>query len=248
MAALFQDLRYALRLLRRNPSFGILVILTLGLGMGANTALFSVGSVRHTGLDTEPAPELYIPWLEHPNGWASLTFVVRVETDQQGLGRTLQSRDRTPVPGVKISGVRTLDEYITLSVREPRFRTLLFSLLGALVLVLTVVGVAALTAHTVAHRTREIGIRVALGAAPRQVLSLMLGQSVKSVTIGIAAGLIAAWWTTKLLERFLFEVPARDPVAFGGSAALLLVAALAAAWLPARRALRIDPAETLRHE
>jgi putative ABC transport system permease protein len=203
-----------------------------------------VGDVRHLGLDRDPAPELYRPWAQEPLG--GLEFVALVDHDPQQLIALLTDPKRT-LPGARrVRTAGTFDEQVSESIRAPRFRTLLFGLLGTLVLGLTIVGVAGVTAHTVATRTRELGIRLALGARPDQLASMVVSQSAIPVAIGCAAGAIMAWWSVRFVEGFLFGVTVRDPLTFVGSLFVLLAAATVAAWVPARAATRIDPAVALR--
>jgi ABC-type antimicrobial peptide transport system permease subunit len=142
--------------------------------------------------------------------------------------------------------VRTLDEHVIRSVELPRLRLMLFAFMAALVLILATIGVWGVTAHSVTRRTREIGIRMALGARPGDVQRLILRQATAAVALGTTTGVLAAFWATSALQRFLFETSARDPLAFTSSAVVLAAVALSAAYIPARRATRIDPAVTLR--
>ena len=204
-----------------------------------------VGDIRHVGFDSDPVPEAYRSWYQHR---ANLTVVVRTAGSPASLVRELQAPERRILPGLSVSFVRTLDDLVIRSVAEPRFRTLLLALMAVLVLVLTIVGVASLTARAVALRMKEIGIRVAIGARPGQIVVLMLGRALAPVVAGAVIGLLAATWTSRFLDHFLFEVRPGDPVVYLAAAALLFVSALVAAWLPARRAARLDPMVTLRAE
>jgi putative ABC transport system permease protein len=201
-----------------------------------------VGDVRQQALAVEPRPDVYQSWLQRPDG---LNIVVR--TSDRGLLRTLSAPGAT-IAGVEIVEAKTLADHVRSTVREPHARMMLFVILGAVVLLLTVVGVAGLTAHIVSRRTREAGIRLALGARPGEILTLMIGQSAAPIATGVVAGWMVAWWASRFMESFLFQVAARDPWTFVAGTLLLMVAGLAAAWLPARRAARLDPAVTLRQE
>jgi putative ABC transport system permease protein len=209
-------------------------------GRGPITVVGVVGAVRHVALDQEPMPELYRPWHQDPAG---LTFVVRHR------GSALLTKLRAPnaaVAGHPIKGVQTLDAHVIRSIELPRLRVMLFAFMAALVLILAAIGVWGVTAHSVTRRIREIGIRMALGALPGHVQRLILRQATTAVALGTTAGILAAFWATTALQRFLFETSARDPLAFTSSAVVLAAVALAAAYIPARRATRIDPAVTLR--
>jgi hypothetical protein len=216
------------------------------LGTEPLTVIGVVGSVRHMGLDREPSPEMYRAWLQDPVG--SLTFVARSTGSFRDLLSTLRGPTAIFVQAARIGEVRTLDEYVMRSVREPRFRMLLFALLAALVLVVTIVGAAGLTAHAVAARTREIGIRMAIGAQRGQVLRMILRRSAAPVAAGTTVGLVVSYWATRALESFLFEVRVDDPLSYAVGAMLLLSTPLVAAYFPALLATRVDPATTLRHE
>ncbi len=205
-----------------------------------------VGSIRHFGLDRNPVPEAYWSWYQHQ--FRSLTFVVRTAGSPAELVQELQAPERRILTGLTVSSVRTLDDVIIRSVAEPRFRTLLLALMAVLVLVLTIVGVASLTARAVALRMKEIGIRVTIGARPGQIVALMLGRVLAPVVAGAVIGLLAATWTSRFLGHFLFEVSPIDPAVYVAAVALLLVSTLVAAWLPARRAAYMDPMVTLRAE
>ncbi len=209
------------------------------------TVVGVVGSIRHFGLDSDPVPEAYWSWYQHP---ANLTVVVRTAGSPAALVRELQAPERRILPGLTVSSVRTLDDLIIRSVVEPRFRTVLLALMAILVLLLTIIGVAGLTAHAVALRRREIEIRVAIGARPGQIVGPVLGRALAPVAAGAVIGLLAASWTSRFLDGFLFEVSPGDPAVYLAATSLLLGAALVAAWLPARRAARVDPTVTLRAE
>ena len=205
-----------------------------------------VGSIRHFGLDRNPVPEAYWSWYQHQS--PGLTLVVRTAGSPAELVQELQAPERRILTGLTVSSVRTLDDVIIRSVAEPRFRTLLLALMAVLVLVLTIVGVASLTARAVALRMKEIGIRVTIGARPGQIVALMLGRVLAPVVAGAVIGLLAATWTSRFLGHFLFEVSPIDPAVYVAAVALLLVSTLVAAWLPARRAAYMDPMVTLRAE
>ncbi len=210
------------------------------------TVVGVVGSIRHYGLDRNPVPEAYWSWYQ--NSTRELTLVVRTAGSPAALVQELQAPERRILPGLTVSLVRTLDDLIIRSVAQPRFRTLLLALMAILVLLLTIVGVAGLTAHSVALRRKEIGIRVALGARPGQIVGPMLVRALAPVAAGAVIGLLAASWTSRFLDSFLFEVSPGDPTVYLAATALLLVSALVATWLPAHRAARVDPTVALRAE
>ena len=151
-------------------------------------------------------------------------------------------------PDLAVFSVKTMEEYISASVAAPRFNTTLLSIFAAVALVLTIIGLYGVMSYSVAQRTNEIGIRMALGAQTRDVLRLIVKQGVTLVLIGLALGLVGALALTRLLATLLFGVTTKDPMTFISIAALLSVVALLACYIPAWRATRVDPLEALRCE
>jgi putative ABC transport system permease protein len=141
-----------------------------------------------------------------------------------------------------------MDDVVSGSVAQPRFASQILGVFAVLALVLAAVGLYGLIAYTVTQRTHEIGIRMALGAAPRDVLKLVLGQGLKLALAGAAIGIAGAFALTRLMQGLLFQVSATDPVTFIAVTALLTIVALVASYLPARRAMRVDPMIALRYE
>jgi putative ABC transport system permease protein len=158
------------------------------------------------------------------------------------IRRELSALDRD----VPISAVQTMDDVVIVSTTEPRFRTLLVSAFAVLAVLLAVVGVAGVISYAVGRRTQEIGVRVALGASRRQVVSLLLALGMRPAAIGIALGLLGALALTRLLAGLLYGVSTVDVPVFSAAAVTLMLAALAATYLPARRATAIDPIVALR--
>jgi predicted lysophospholipase L1 biosynthesis ABC-type transport system permease subunit len=151
-------------------------------------------------------------------------------------------------PRVLVGHVRPAADLVGQEVERPRHRMLLLALLGGLGLVLTLVGIFGMTAYAVARRTQEIGVRVALGATPVDVLTMMLTDVAKPVAIGIVIGLAGAAFATRVIASFLFETTPTDPPTFAMVAVTIAIAALLAAWVPSRRAVRVDPVTALRVE
>jgi len=147
-----------------------------------------------------------------------------------------------------ISRMRTMSQVRSASVAAQAFNVLLLGLFAGLALTLATVGLYGVTAYSVAQRTREIGIRVALGAQHQDVLSLVLRQGTTLALGGVAIGVVAALGLTRLMTGLLYGVPANDPLTFAGVTILLLLVALAASYVPARRAMRVDPMVALRYE
>jgi ABC-type antimicrobial peptide transport system permease subunit len=147
-----------------------------------------------------------------------------------------------------ISGAQTMDEIISDSISDRRFSMILLGVFAALALMLSSVGIYGVISYLVGQRTHEIGLRMALGAQRRDVLKLVLGHGVKTALLGVAIGLVAALGLTRLMADMLFGVSPTDPVTFAGVAALLVIVAMAACYMPARRAMRVDPMTALRYE
>jgi putative ABC transport system permease protein len=204
-----------------------------------------VGSVRHEGLDALPVPELYRPAAQ--GGGGGVTYVARTSVAPASVMRTIQSAIETGA-GVEVRDLRTLDEHVLHSIHVPRFRAFLFGVMGLLVVVLTTVGVFSVTAHGVVQRHRELGIRLALGASGRQLVSLVTTQAAWPVLVGLAIGLVAAYNTNHLVAHFLYGTTPTDPVMMAAVSVGVLGLALLAAYIPARRTLGIDPVEVLRSE
>jgi putative ABC transport system permease protein len=149
-------------------------------------------------------------------------------------------------PRVLVGRARAASDIIGHQVARPRHRMLLLTLLGTFGLLLTLVGIFSMTAYAVARRTREIGVRVAFGARPAQVMRIMIGDAAWPVAFGLVAGLAGSYYATRLISSFLFETRPYDPATLAAASGLLAAAACLAAWLPARRAARVDPVSALR--
>jgi putative ABC transport system permease protein len=151
-------------------------------------------------------------------------------------------------PNQPIANVKTVEPYLDQQLEEPRYYMMLLGIFAAVATVLAAVGIYGVMAYSVAQRTHEIGIRMALGASPRDVLKLVLGQGLKLALAGTVIGIAGALALTRLIQGLLFQVSATDPITFISVAALLTIVALAASYLPARRATRVDPMVALRYE
>ncbi|MCI0424123.1 MAG: ABC transporter permease, partial [Acidobacteria bacterium] len=205
-----------------------------------------VADIRHTKLEEKPVPELYIPFEQQPQ--AGTAVVVRTETDPLSLIGPIRQVVLSLDKDQPISYVKTMTQYLSASVAKPRFNFLLMSVFAALALVLAMVGIYGVVSYAVAQRTREIGIRMALGARGRDVVKLVIKQGMWLALIGVGIGLMAAVGLTRLMKNLLFEVSATDPLTFAMIALLLTGVALLACYLPARRATKVDPMIALRCE
>lgn len=205
-----------------------------------------VGDVRHFGPEKEPTPELYESQFQEPawNYW----LVVRAERDADSVLASVRGVVRRIDPEIPVFNVRTAETLLSGAVAQPRFRALLLGLFAALAVLLAAVGITGVVSWSVVQRTREIGIRIALGAQPRDVLRMVMGQGMAAVWVGVALGLAGALALTRLLNGLLFGLTATDPVTFAVGVVALTATALLACYLPTRRALRVDPAVALRLE
>ena len=210
------------------------------------TVVGVVGNVRHLGLDSEPRPEVYRHLLTSPP--TGPVVVVRAAADAESLIPALRAAVRELDRDLPAATARTMDEIVARSVAERRFLMLVLGLFAAVALALASVGVYGVVSNSVAQRTHEIGVRMALGADRRDVLLLVIAQGMRPALCGLALGIVAALALTRVMQGLLFGVGARDPVAFTAAALLLAAVALMACYLPARRATRVDPMNALRYE
>ena len=201
---------------------------------------------RRSGLDQPDRPSAFIPFDQRtPRG---ITMLIRTSGDPLSLVAPVRDVVRRIDPEQPVSNVRTVDQMIAQSLATRRFIMLLLAVFAAAATVLAAVGIYGVMAYAVSRRTREIGVRMALGARAGQVLGLVVGQALRHAAIGLGAGLLIALLAGRLLQSQLFGVGAHDPLTLGAVAALLAGVALIASWLPARRAARIHPLEALRDE
>jgi len=210
------------------------------------TVVGVVGDVLHKGLDAPHTIQVYLPNTQFTDSMVILA--VRTYNDPTSLAAAVRSEISTLDPQVPVSEVATMDEVVSASVANQRFGAVLFLLFGAIALVLTAVGIYGVISYGVAQRTHEIGIRLALGADKRKVLSLIVSEAMKPALLGAALGLCAAFGLTRLLTRLLYNVKPTDPLVFAAVLLLLIGVALLASYLPARRATRVDPVIALRYE
>ena len=227
------------------------------MGGGATDSIWRtvvgiVGDVRHRGLDAEPRPEIYLPHAQFPAGTGTplrtLHIALRAGGDPATLAAPLRAALAELDPDIPLTEVQTMEEALGTWAAERRLTMLVVAGFALLALSLGAVGVYGVMAHLVTQRTREIGIRIALGAVPREILRLVLSQGVKLAVLGIAVGLLGAFAAGRLLTRLLFETEPTDLPTFAATAATLALVAVAASLLPAVRAVRTDPVNALRSD
>jgi putative ABC transport system permease protein len=201
-----------------------------------------VGNVHQYGLDAPPTLDVY--WSE---GWPRY-MVIRTASDPAALAQTAIGEIHKFDPNLPVTHVMTLDNLFSDSVSPRRFSTFLLGIFAGLALLLAAMGIYGVMSYVVSLRTNEIGIRMALGAQPRDIWRLVIGRGAQLALAGVALGLIGAFALTKLIASLLYGVKPTDPLTFGGVALLLVGVALLACYVPARRAMRVDPMVALRYE
>jgi putative ABC transport system permease protein len=210
------------------------------------TVVGVVADVRQMNLESTPPMQIYAPLWQ--GGVDSVSLVARTSLAAPQLAADMRAAVRDLDPTVAVADVHTMNELVSASTAERRFQTLLLTVFGGIALFLSLVGLYGLMAYTVQQRTAEIGIRVALGAQPGSVMRLVLMQGSRLALAGIALGFVCAWGLTRMMTSLLFEVKPTDGVTFFAVAGLFCAVALAACYLPARRATQVDPMVCLRYE
>jgi putative ABC transport system permease protein len=213
------------------------------------TVIGVVADVKHSGLNQPTDPAVYTPFSQNDERWRSfMTIAIRTRGASSGLVEEVKKQIWSMDSQIPVSDVHAMDELIAVSLAQQRFNMLLLGLFAALALVLAAVGIYGAMAYAVNQRTHEIGIRTALGAQRRDVLRLVMRDGAKIALFGIASGIAGALALTRLMASLLFEVKPTDPATFASVAILLALVALAACYIPARRAMRVDPMVALRYE
>ena len=210
------------------------------------TVVGVVGDVRQAEIHREPDPIVYLPFRQFP-GFSSTLFV-RTQAEPLALAERIRGITGEISRDTAVGPIRTLEQIRGDALAPPRLTTALLGVFAALALLIAVTGLAGVLAYAVSQRTREIGIRVALGAAPANILSMVLRQGMTSIALGLAIGLTGALALSRLVSRLLFGVAPTDPLCFVGSVAVLAVAGLVACLVPARQAVGIEPMRALRAE
>jgi putative ABC transport system permease protein len=206
-----------------------------------------VSDTRDQGPSREPNPAFYIPIFQS-EFLPETALLVRTTANPLAVSQAVTQEIWSVDKDAPISEIETMDQRMSDQVAEPRFQTQLLSAFGGLALLLAVVGIYGVISYNVVQRTHEIGVRVAMGARPRDVARLMIGEAGILTAVGLAVGVAAAFGLTRFLQSLLFEIKPTDPATFLGVALLIAGVALAACYIPARRALRVDPLVALRHE
>jgi predicted permease len=211
------------------------------------TVVGVVNDVKYTGLQEKPQPTMYTPFLQGL-WWRSLYLSVRTSGDPLNVVSSVRNEVWAIDRDLPLSQIKTMDQLMSESVAEPRVYTLLLGLFGAVALLLAIVGIYGVMAYVVTQRTHEIGIRMALGAQTRDVMKLIVKQGMALALVGVAIGVAGALALTRLLATLLFEIAPTDVMTFATVSTGLLIVALLACYIPARRASRVDPLVALRYE
>jgi putative ABC transport system permease protein len=205
-----------------------------------------VANVRSLELREEPQAEIYFSTLQ--DYWPAMSIVVRSSVEPSTLAASVRQVVNEIDKSVPVSQVKTMDRIVSESITQPRFNLFLLGLFGTVAMLLSAAGIYGVTAYTVSQRTHELGIRLALGAQVGDVLKMILGQGMAVIGVGLALGLVAAFALMRLLRSLLFGVGENDPATFVAITIVLLIVALIACYIPARRAKKVDPLEALRAE
>jgi putative ABC transport system permease protein len=287
MTNLWQDVAYGFRTMWKKPGFTIVAALSLALGIGANTVVFSlinglllrpldfpdanrlvwvwsvplkivgvVGDIRLSRTQRQAQPIMYVPhrqqtprWLGP--GWAersAMYFILRTSGNPKGMIPAMRNALSEVEPDKAPGNIRTVVEYLDRQVQYDRMYMLLLGIFGGIATVLAAIGIYGVMAYAVAERTREIDIRMALGASSGNVLKLVVRRAFILVGIGLVLGLGGAFALTRVISSALWEVKATDPLTYASVSFLLVLVALCACLIPTQRAVSVDPTVALRHE
>ncbi len=205
-----------------------------------------IGDVKYGGLDQQAKPEMYAPFSQRP--WPFMRVVVRTKSDPLSLAAAIRSEAQAIDKDQPIDKLTTMASVVNASIATRRFYMQLLGTFAALAFILASVGIYGIVSYSVAQRTREIGIRMALGAKQSDVLRLVLAEGFRLAILGVVLGLAGAFAATRVLTNLLFQVKPTDPMTFIGLSLLLALVALLASYIPARRATKVDPLVALRYE
>jgi putative ABC transport system permease protein len=210
-----------------------------------------VGNVRDFGLDEQPTPEAYVPFLQDPLSQTyprSMTIVARTKSDPGAIAGPLRAALTSIDKGLPVYALKPMTEYLRDSLSRRRFNLVLLSVFSGVALTLAAIGIYGVISYGVTQRTHEMGIRMALGAKPRDVLTLVVRQAMLLALGGVGIGLLASLALTRLMKSLLFSISVTDPMTFVVIALLMTLIALLACLIPARRATKVDPMVALRYE
>jgi predicted permease len=235
--------------------------LEIGPGMGPNfkeqprQIIGIVGDTRVRALDRQPDPMMYTPIAQMPDGMtalnsriAPLMWIVHSQVEPHSLAAPMAEALRVASGGLPVAHIRTMEEIVVLNTSRQRFNMLLLTIFGASALLMAAIGIYGLMAYSVQQRTQEVGIRMALGAQASHIRNMVIRQGMVLALIGVVIGIAGAFGLTRFLASFLFDVKPWDPLAFVVTPILLAAVALLAVWVPAQRAVRVDPMAALRFE
>ena len=217
------------------------------MGVETQPWLTVVGVVKdiRVRLGMTPTPQVYLPYTQSP-AFGPRDLVLRTQMEPESLAAAVRREVWAIDKDQPVANIKTMEQLLSASIERPRFNTLLFAIFSALALALAGVGIYGVMSYTITQSTREIGIRMALGARPRDVLKLTMGKGLLLTVTGVVIGLFAAFALTRVMSSLLFGVSATDPLTFALIALLLTGVALLACYVPARRATKIDPMVALR--
>jgi len=205
-----------------------------------------VGDIKDTPSDHESKPALYFPYAQQPQ--REMIFAIRADVAPLSLAESARQAVRGIDAELPVANLRPFEEVAGAAVKIPRFVLMLVSVFAGAALFLAAIGIYGVMSYSVTQRTREIGIRLALGAQSRDVIRLIAAQGMKMALIGVGAGLIGAYAMTRFVETLLYEVSAADPLTLAVAISLLIAVAALACWIPVRRATKVDPLVALRHD
>jgi putative ABC transport system permease protein len=218
--------------------------IVVGRGPGKSRVIGVAADVRNKGLAQDTQAQLYLPFAQLP--WAEMNLLVRTMVPPQSITSAVRAQISAVDPDQPVAGIQTVDQIVDSSLAQPRFTMLLFGVFSATALVLSVIGIYGVLAYWVAQRRYELGIRLALGAQRADILRIVVRQGFMLSIVGIGIGLMAALLLTRLMSSLLYKVGALDLTTFAVAPLVFLGVALLASYLPARSAMRVDPAEALR--
>ena len=250
METLIQDISCGIRGFLKRPGFTAIAVMTLALGIGANTTIFSTVDaliLRPFSFPNQLAdPGVYFPYSQ--NIWRTMNLVIRTTQDPTRLASAVRSEVSALDPNLPVYNVKAVGQMIDERISPKRLMTYVLGVFALIALLLAAVGIYGVMSYAVTQRTHEIGSRMALGAQALDVLKLVVRSGMILALIGVAIGLPGAFALTRLLANFLFHVTPTDAVTFAAVSFSVIVVALFACYVPARRATKVDPLVALRYE